>query len=115
MTIDEAIDSEKRIQKIKELEDKVTGIKSTNPQYHKQIAEWLEELKAKRNIGECAYKQGYNKGIDDYNKILKQRSIKMGRKVSTNFLYKIVYHKTVGTNEIDRIAEQLKGGVKNDN
>lgn len=112
MTIDETIDSEKRIQKIKELEDKVTGIKSTNPQYHKQIAEWLEELKAKRNIGECAYKQGYNKAIDD-------------------LIFKINKHKTNGyvtgitnnpfefgacqmADDIVKLAEQLKDGVKNE-
>lgn len=60
-----------------------------------------------------SYLDGYKKAIDDYNKILKQRSIKMSRKVSTEFFYKIVYHKAVGTNEIDKIAEQLKGGVVN--
>lgn len=42
-----------------------------NANYCYQLIQWLEELKAKRNIGECAYKQGYNKGIDDLeNKIL---------------------------------------------
>lgn len=90
-----------------------------NANYCYQLIQWLEELKYHKSLLENTkttnpmYEIGYNKAIEDYNKILKQRSIKMGRKVSTNFSYKIVYHKAVGTNEIDRIAEQLKGGVKN--
>ena len=62
MTIDEAIECEKRHR--------------LNPEYHEQIAEWLEELKALKNglnikcdslnyALEKGKKIGYNRAIDD--------------------------------------------------
>lgn len=32
---------------------------------HEQLAEWLEELKAVRNLDKTNFSDGYNKGIDD--------------------------------------------------
>ena len=32
---------------------------------YKQLAEWLEELKAMRNLDKSNFSDGYNKGIDD--------------------------------------------------
>lgn len=73
---------------------------------HEQLAEWLEELKAKRNIGECAYKQGYNKGINDLeNKILNNCTSKYidGERV------------IVVRNDIFKfILKQLKGGARDE-
>ena len=73
---------------------------------HEQLAEWLEELKAYREIGtveECRnsvldIERAYNKAIDDFAEKLKQdvRTITFGLRIC----------------DIDRIAEQLKVGVK---
>lgn len=82
---------------------------------HEQLAELLEELKNNRIALEKAngyleanYKLGYNKAIDDFADKLKVRSIK----VST--VKEHAYFKAVGTNEVDKIAEQLKAGGENE-
>ena len=48
------------------------------------------------------YTDGYNKAIDDFVKELKARSIKVSTVKSH------IYLKAVGTNEIDKIAQQMK-------
>lgn len=35
---------------------------------HEQLAEWLEELKAVRNLDKTNFSDGYNRGIDDFIK-----------------------------------------------
>ena len=89
------------------------GLKSYIPKEkeEKQIAEWLEELKEyKKNSNTCPmcdtycsyiaeeFENGYNKAIDDFVEKLKQdvMAITFGLRIC----------------DIDRIAEQLKGGVK---
>lgn len=69
MTIDEAID------KFKTLSEKEHIIFSRNPDIaekcnneYRQIAEWLEELKAVRNLDKTNFSDGYNRGIDDFIK-----------------------------------------------
>ena len=75
---------------------------------HEQIAEWLEELKAYREIGtveECRnsisdIERAYNKAIDDFVNACKED----------------ILCQTFGlhVNGIKRIAEQLKAGGKNE-
>lgn len=88
MTIDEAIQRENKIveenQKIVDTEIVFDGVSLSQlycddievieehlenykkcTEYHKQIAEWLEELKAVRNLDKSNFSDGYNKGIDD--------------------------------------------------
>ena len=108
MTIKEAIAHEKRISKLND----VYGFEN-NVNYHKQIVEWLEELKALRNglnikcdnlneVLENVKNIGYNKAIDDFAEKLKARSIKVSTVKGNTYL------KAVGTNEIDKIAQQMK-------
>ena len=75
---------------------------------HEQLAERLEELKAYREIGtveECRnsisdIERAYNKGIDDFANACKED----------------ILCQTFGlhANGIERIAEQLKAGVRNE-
>ena len=83
---------------------------------HKQLSEWLEELKEYHSIGTpdelrgCAHKilEAYNKAIDDFKKEIKD-AIDIG-------LEKVSPLSDVGSNLctfyaiVDEIAEQLKGG-----
>ena len=75
---------------------------------HEQLAEWLEELKAYREIGtveECKnsvldIQKAYNKAIDDLVTIIKER---VGMDWEWDFYF------------IGQIAEQLKEGRNNEN
>lgn len=76
--------------------------KGYNKAYEELESKYWEKLyQAERNIK--------NKAIDDFAKRLKARSVK----VST--VKEHTYFKAVGTNEVDKIAEQLKVGGENDN
>ncbi len=66
MTLDEAIE------RCKTLATKGNIIFSRDPdiakecnEKYRQLAEWLEELKAIRNLDKTNFSGGYNKGIDD--------------------------------------------------
>ena len=37
-------------------------------EYHKQLVDWLEELKDMRNLDKTNFSDGYNRGIDDFLK-----------------------------------------------
>ena len=77
-------------------------------EYHKQIADWLEEL-AMLRFDSCMIhmperlhlvENGYNKGIDDFANACKSNTL----------------CQTFGLRQcdIDKIAEQLKAGITND-
>ena len=77
-------------------------------EYHEQLAEWLEELKRRREYdGEIIgsdtlnneYNQGYNKALDDI--VTKVKEI-VGMDWEWDFCF------------IEQIAEQLKAGVMNE-
>ena len=79
-------------------------------EYHKQIAEWLEELKANKVASAEVYNQGYKHG---YNKAYK--------KAINDFAENVIqrYHElptTLGYTEkiIKEIAKQLKVGKNNE-
>lgn len=98
MTIDEAIEDLKRI-----VNYEARNGYDRFAEFLSQILKWLEELKAKRNIGEWAYKQGYNKAIDDFAEILLKHKSKDEYPI-------MVFDEFT----IKKFAEQLKDG-KNDN
>lgn len=74
MTIDEAIE------KFKTLSEKGHIIFSGNPDIaekcnneYRQTAEYLEELKAVRNLDKTNFSDGYNMAIDDFIKAVDKR------------------------------------------
>ena len=83
---------------------------------HEQIVEWLEELKAYREIGtveECKesvldIEKAYNKAIDDFAEKLKE----MANNSSTKYI-RLSEKETIVTYGVEQIAEQLKGDGEN--
>ena len=84
---------------------------------HEQLAEWLEELKAYREIGiveECKesvldIEKAYNKAIDDFAEKLKE----MANNSSTKYI-RLSEKETIVTYGVEQIVKQLKAGVKNE-
>ena len=135
MTIDEAIENERKIvEKCKteyELEcarygkrtvesfEKLECIKVAEE--HEQLADWLEELKALKNglnikcdslneALEKGKKVGYNKALDDFVKALQE---KIEKDLSNPDLALECKKCGIWKNyDIEKIAEQLKAGVK---
>ena len=109
MTIDEAI----HIEKIDSEPCSILCTHTTNRNdciecraYHKQLAEWLEELKKRRSedygyMADIHQGIGYRKAIDDFVNACKED----------------ILCQTFGLhiNGIERIAEQLKAGGENEN
>lgn len=97
MTIDEAIAHEKRISK----DNKVHNFENI-VNYHKQLADWSEELKVYQQheiICNKGYNVGYNKAIDDFVKF-------------ANTMPTVEEEDgTIRPMWLEEIAEQLKAGV----
>lgn len=119
MTIDEAIEQAREVASRK-FDDKVRCIKCS--EFHEQIAEWLEELKAIKSNwsyvqgNKAGQKIGYKNAIDDFAKRLAtylgvENATKYGNKnaeqqrnsYDTLMKYEIA-------DAIDDVAEQLKAG-----
>ena len=66
-------------------------------EYHKQLAEWLEELKHIRNLDKTNFSGGYNKGIGDF--LQKADEVIPYTCSGTEFMRRI-----------KKIADELKGG-----
>lgn len=103
MTIDEAISQEIMFSK----EDW-----HKRKEYHEQLAEWLEELKANRIALEKAngyleanYRLGYSKGIDDLLEDANEMAIEVDSGTYTM--------KAIGIGLLEQIAERLKAGNSN--
>lgn len=90
---------------------------------HEQLAEWLEELKELREKAECArcvyncgcideiaYKQGYNKAIDDFAELLKGNLVR--KYANSNLTQQYVALQV--TDWCNEIARQLKAGGENE-
>ena len=97
MTIDEAIAQAREVSSRK-FDDRVHCIRCS--EFHKQIAEWLEELKDHRerecnHINETLYDKGYS---DGYNKAIEYFVMLFKSKTS------------IENSLVDEIAEQLKEG-----
>lgn len=101
MTIDEAIAHAREVSSRK-FDDRVHCIRCS--EFHKQLAEWLEELKDHRerecnHINETLYDKGYS---DGYNKAIE-------------YFVMLFKSKTSMENSlVDEIAEQLKEGGENE-
>ena len=112
LTIDEAIAHAREVaeykRKCNENSDCIDITCERCAEEHEQLAEWLEELKAYREIGtveECKnsvldIQKAYNKAIDDFVKMIKER---VGMDWEWDFYF------------IGQIAEQLKEGRNNEN
>ena len=120
MTIDEAIEKERKIAHLHRYNscnvdaelyaDDTEAIEDAKErcikcaEEHEQLADWLEELKAyksddfTKNLQTLVYKQGYNKAIDDFVNVLKE--------------YFVIPH---DVRVIEMKAEQLKAGGENEN
>ena len=83
---------------------------------HEQLTEWLEELKAYREIGtveECKesvldIEKAYNKAIDDFAEKLKE----MANNSSTKYI-RLSEKETIVTYGVEQIVKQLKGDGEN--
>ena len=64
---------------------------------HEQLAEWLEELKAMRNLDKTNFSDGYNRGIDDF--LQKADEVIPYTCIGTEFMRRLT-----------KIADELKGG-----
>lgn len=98
MTIDEAIEKHKALSK------KGHIIFPRNPDIaegcnreYMQIAEWLEELKAMRNLDKTNFSDGYNKAIDDFLK-------------EADATFPMQNDGTAVLRRLEKIADKLKGG-----
>ncbi len=64
---------------------------------HEQLADWLEELKAMRNLDKTNFSDGYKKGIDDF--LQKADGVIPYTCSGTEFIKRLT-----------KIADELKGG-----
>ena len=66
-------------------------------EYHKQLVDWLEELKDMRNLDKTNFSDGYNRGIDD--------SLK-----EADATFPMQSDGTAVLRRLEKIADRLKGG-----
>ena len=66
-----------------------------------QLAEWLEELKAMRNLDKTNFSDGYNRGIDDFLK-------------EADATFPMQSDGTAVLRRLEKIADRLKGGVSSE-
>ena len=99
MTIDEAIEHSK--EKAKEQRYYANGMMYQScikcAEEHEQLAEWLEELKAMKNLDKTNFSDGYNRGIDDF--LQKADEVIPYTCSGTEFMRRLT-----------KIADELKGG-----
>lgn len=92
MTIDEAIENFRYDAE----QNKVDGDFSF-AQNNEQVAQWLEELKAMRNLDKTNFSDGYNRGIDDFLK-------------EADATFPMQNDGTTVLRRLEKIADRLKGG-----
>ena len=105
MSIDEAIVHAREVSSRK-FDDRVHCIRCS--EFHKQLAEWLEELKCYKNdndfsdyadrLHKIAFNSGYNKALDDF----------------VNTVKATFPHDNIAICNTEVIAEQLKAGGENE-
>lgn len=64
---------------------------------NEQVAQWLEELKAMRNLDKTNFSDGYNRGIDDFLK-------------EADATFPMQSDGTAVLRRLEKIADRLKGG-----
>ena len=127
LSIDEAIARER--EKAKEIRENIIDEKNLEPyesyciamaakcaEEHEQLAEWLEELKAyQQQHLELCEKYGVNTIEDLYDKAIDDfiRKCEMESRVILDEIIHLSYY-GLSMRELQRIAEQLKAGGKNE-
>ena len=110
MTIDEVIECERNHR--------------LYPQYHEQIADWLEEL-VKLRLDSCMIhmperlhlvENGYNKALNDFAEKLNAKCDGMIKEKWNSNVAPISWAEAYADfkDDIDEITEQLKAGIAND-
>lgn len=81
------------------------------PEYHEQIAEWLEELKELRNMtAGHLYAVAFNRGYLKAEKEVREKAIDdFAEKVKEMYAFTILEEV-----QLEKIAEQLKAGEDNE-
>lgn len=92
MTIDEAIENFRYDAE----QNKVDGDFSF-ANNNEQVAQWLEELKAMRNLDKTNFSDGYNRAIDDFLK-------------EADASFPMQSGGTAVLRRLEKIADRLKGG-----
>lgn len=92
MTIDEAIENFRYDAE----QNKVDGDFSF-ANNNEQVAQWLEELKAVRNLDKTNFSNGYNRAIDDFLK-------------EADATFPMQSEGTAVLRRLEKIADRLKGG-----
>jgi hypothetical protein len=92
MTIDEAIENFRYDAE----QNKVDGDFSF-ANNNEQVAQWLEELKAMRNLDKTNFSNGYNRAIDDFLK-------------EADATFPMQSDGTAVLRRLEKIANRLKGG-----
>lgn len=92
MTIDEAIENFRYDAE----QNKVDGDFSF-ANNNEQVAQWLEELKAMRNLDKTNFSNGYNRAIDDFLK-------------EADATFPMQSDGTAVLRRLEKIADRLKGG-----
>lgn len=96
MTIDEAIENFRYDAE----QNKVDGDFSF-ANNNEQVAQWLEELKAIRNLDKTNFSDGYNRAIDDFLK-------------EADTTFPMQNDGTAVLRRLENIANRLKGGVSSE-
>lgn len=96
MTIDEAIENFRYDAE----QNKVDGDFSF-ANNNEQVAQWLEELKAMRNLDKTNFSDGYNRAIDDFLK-------------EADTTFPMQSDGTAVLRRLEKIADRLKGGVSSE-
>ena len=113
LSIDDAIEKHKKLKILgKGTNDKRSAFYSAEE--HEQLADWLEELKAYRENSNGYNKEDielnrnamYNKAIDDLFEDANEMAIEVDTGTYTM--------KAIGIGLLEKIAEQLKAGGKNE-
>lgn len=119
MTIDEAIAHAREVSNRK-FDDRVHCIRCS--EFYKQLAEWLEELKAYKSddftsgLQTLVYKQGYNNAIDDFAEKLSVKCDGMIKDKWNSNVAPISWAEAYADfkDDIEEISEQLKAGGENE-
>lgn len=96
MTIDEAIENFRYDAE----QNKVDGDFSF-ANNNEQVAQWLEELKAVRNLDKTNFSDGYNRAIDDFLK-------------EADATFPMQSDGTAVLRRLEKISDRLKGGVSSE-
>lgn len=114
ITLEEAIRRQKELEKFAANEYFTFNIEKRKQDSveHKQVAEWLEELKANKDTSVSVYEQGYMRGYaNGYAKAIDE-FVKLANECSGYTSDCIEHNLSLTVYTIHQIAEQMKGGAE---